>query len=89
MYSIWKIVNGEFQALSHWQNSDLVKVGFEKWNRITVEAKGENLAFYINGTLVAKITDGTYKSGRVGFWTKGKAGGGGEVLFDNLVIKGE
>lgn len=89
MYSIWKIVNGEFQALSHWQNSNLVKVGFEKWNKITVEAKGENLAFYINGTLVAKLSDGTYKSGRIGLWTKGKAGGGGAVLFDNLVIRAE
>lgn len=89
MFSIWKIVNGEFQALSHWQNSNLVKVGFEKWNKITVEAKGENLAFYINGTLVAKISDGTYKSGRIGLWTKGKAGGGGAVLFDNLVIRAE
>ncbi len=89
MYSVWKIVNGEFQALSHWQNSNLVKVGFEKWNKITVEAKGENLTFYINGTLVAKISDGTYKSGRIGLWTKGKAGGGGAVLFDNLVIRAE
>ncbi len=89
MYSIWKIVNGEFQAISHWENSDLVKVGYEKWNKIAVEAKGDTLSFFINGNLVAKISDGTYKSGRIGLWTKGKAGGGGAVLFDNLVIKGE
>jgi tetratricopeptide (TPR) repeat protein len=89
MFSIWKIVNGEFQALSHWENSNLVKVGFEKWNKIAVEARGEILTFYINGTQVAKISDGTYRSGRIGLWTKGKAGGGGEVLFDNLLVNGE
>ncbi len=89
MFSIWKIVNGEFQALSHWQNSEIVKVGFEKWNNITIDAKGANLSFYINGNLVAKISDETYKSGRIGLWTKGKAGGGGVVLFDNFVIRAE
>lgn len=89
MFSIWKIVNGEFQALSHWQNSSIIKVGFEKWNSITVEAKGVNFSFYINGNLVAQISDETFKSGRIGLWTKGKAGGGGEVLFDNLAIKAE
>lgn len=89
MFSVWKIVNGEFQALSHWQNSNVVKVGFEKWNSIMVEAKGANFFFYINGNLVAQISDETFKSGRMGLWTKGKAGGGGEVLFDNLVLKAD
>ncbi|MGQ9618943.1 MAG: family 16 glycoside hydrolase [Candidatus Aminicenantia bacterium] len=89
MFSIWKIVNEELQALSHWQNSELVKVSFEKWNSIAVEAKGANLSFYINGNLVAQISDDTYKSGRIGLWTKGKAGGGGEVVFDNLKVGAE
>ncbi len=89
MFSIWKIVNGEFQALSHWRNSEIVKVGFEKWNNIMIDAKATNLSFYINGNLIAKISDETYKSGRIGLWTKGKAGGGGVVLFDNFVIRAE
>ncbi|HRQ32290.1 MAG TPA: DUF1080 domain-containing protein [Anaerolineales bacterium] len=65
-FSIWKYPSrGAEVALKDWTaSSAIVKNG---WNTLTVTANGSNFKFYINGKLVAKVADPSFRTGQVGF----------------------
>lgn len=64
-FSIWEYTSGGTEvALKGWTASAaIVKNG---WNTLKVVAVGSSLKFYINGTLVASVTDTTLQTGQVG-----------------------
>lgn len=52
-------------------------------NRLEIRVKGADLAFYVNGQFLTRITDTeNYRRGRVGFYTSDVA----DVAFDDLEI---
>ena len=67
-FSVWEMTEGDATPLQVWTPSDAIqRYG---WNTLKVVARGGNMAFYINDTLVFTGYDDTHTSGRVGisFW---------------------
>ena len=57
-----------------------------EFNRLAASCVGDQLAFYVNGTLVAEASDDRYTTGKVGFF--GATDDQGDVLlrFDNFTV---
>ena len=51
-------------------------------NSLQVKTEGAKLSFFVNTTLLAEVSDSTFRSGRVGLFV----GAGEQVAFDDLVI---
>lgn len=47
-----------------------VKVTNGVWQELRFDVSGDRLQGYLDGRLVVEATDGTYKAGRIGVWTK-------------------
>jgi len=47
-----------------------VSVPSGRWQTLRAEALGPRIRGFLNGKLVVEATDGTYRSGKVGLWTK-------------------
>lgn len=59
-----------------------VKVASGQWQELRLEVAGDRLRGFLNGQLVVEATDGTYKAGRVGLWTKADS----VTCFDDVVV---
>ena len=57
-----------------------IKVTKGAWQELRVDAKGSHIRGYLNGALVVDATDNTFKSGKVGLWTKADS----QTCFDNV-----
>lgn len=76
--NIYKYAGGQRSAL----NEGSAKVPSGKWQELRVEVKGNHIRGFLNGKLVVEATDDTYKSGRVGLWTKADS----VTCFDDVLI---
>lgn len=56
------------------------KVFSGRWQELRLEAEGTRLAGFLNGQRVVEATDGTFRSGRIGLWTKADS----VTCFDNV-----
>ncbi len=65
--------------------SPAVNTGNGQSNQITVIAQGSELYMYVNQQFVARTSDGTYTSGRIGVFTDSDASGA-EILFSNAQV---
>ncbi len=65
--------------------SPAVNTGNGQSNQITVIAQGSELYMYVNQQFVAKTSDATYTSGRIGVFTPSDASGA-EILFSNAQV---
>lgn len=70
--SIWK-GNAENNWVSLYSATFTDAIKPNQWNVLRVVVKGSQFTYYINGKLIATITDSTYKLGFVGLrtWTEG------------------
>jgi hypothetical protein len=74
--NIYKYVGGWRRAI---QESS-VKVPSGRWHELRVEVKGSHISGFLNGKLVVEATDDTFKSGKIGLWTKTDS----VTCFDNI-----
>lgn len=58
------------------------KVVAGQWHELRLEVSADRLRGFLNGQLVVEATDGTYKAGRVGLWTKADS----VTCFDDVVV---
>lgn len=58
------------------------KVAQGQWQELRLEIRGDKLRGFLNGQLVVEATDGTYKAGRIGLWTKADS----VTCFDDVVV---
>ncbi|MDP9251511.1 MAG: DUF1080 domain-containing protein, partial [Chloroflexota bacterium] len=58
------------------------KVTAGQWQELRLQISGDRLRGFLNGQLVVEATDGTYKAGRVGLWTKADS----VTCFDDVVV---
>lgn len=76
----------EWKRLKDWSTSKAIKVG--QTNKLTIEAEGGHLTFYINDEKLTTLENDTSLSGKVGLvvavFDKGTEA---TVHFDNLVIR--
>jgi hypothetical protein len=64
--NIYKYVGGWRRAIQEGS----VKVPSGTWQELRVEVKGNHIRGFLNGTQVVEATDDTFKSGKIGLWTK-------------------
>jgi len=86
-YGISKMVNGEESLLGNDQLivSDRIKTGTEA-NHLRADCVGDQLTLYVNGDMVADITDADLTSGDVGLIAGTFEQGGNDVRFDNFQV---
>jgi len=66
-------------------NSPAIKKNAGQTNLLTVIARGSNIYFYVNKQYVGSISDGTYKSGQIGFFAEDHTNPT-DVAFSNLQV---
>lgn len=64
--NIYKYVGGWRSAI---QESS-AKVPSGRWQELRVEVKGNHIRGFLNGKQVVETTDNTFKTGKIGLWTK-------------------
>lgn len=67
--------------------SQYINTAMGESNEITVVCNGDNLAFYVNGELLAEIEDDAFKAGDIGFRTTTTEDEPTKVGFRGLFIK--
>jgi len=65
-YSVFKVTGGIGYSLVSWRTSSAVKTG-SAWNILKTSVCGSSMYFYINGILVAQVTNSSYSTGKAGF----------------------
>jgi len=78
-------IGDEFKELISPRWSGAIRRGGEV-NRLRVVAQGSHFAFYINGELVATLTDDTLQRGGIGLASGNYSRAGMVSAFDNLVV---
>ncbi|MGQ9626228.1 MAG: hypothetical protein ACUVV0_04900 [Anaerolineae bacterium] len=84
-YLLSKFVNGQWENLVDWTESEHIKKGHST-NFLKVSCLGPRISVYVNGELLAEVEDSTFQQGDIGFF----AGTFGEpqvhISFDNLKV---
>jgi len=84
-YSSIRIGRGsDVAALVDWKPSKAIHTGIDR-NTVQAVCLDHQLAMYVNGTLVAQVTDDTYRSGAVGLAVAAGANSV-DMAFDNLTL---
>jgi hypothetical protein len=78
-FRFYKVVNGNRKQLA----SAKVKVPGKVWHSIKVKNIGNRVQCWLDGKLYLDLTDDTFKSGKVGLWTKADA----VTYFDDFKIE--
>lgn len=84
-YGIFKATDRALTPLVNWQISDAINVGPNE-NELRAVCMGDYLAFYVNDTFVADVTDSTYSEGQVGLAASSANRLGLDVQFDDLTV---
>ncbi len=78
-FRVYKVVRGVRKMLA----SVRLKITSGQWHRIDIENTGDEIKCYYDGKLYLHVRDSTFKSGKIGLWTKADA----VTYFDNLVVE--
>lgn len=66
-FRFYKVVNGERGLMP----GPSIPIPSGVWHEMAVECKGNQIQCYLNGVqVIPTITDNSFRSGKVGFWTK-------------------
>ena len=76
--------DGAWTALQNWTSQGAIATG-SATNRLRVRCQGAQLAVYVNGALVAMVSDAAFSSGYVGLCA---SGAGMEARFDQVLDPG-
>lgn len=80
-FRLYKVVDGKRLQLA--TTKDDVRIPAGEWHSIKITALGEQIACLLDGKVLLKARDDTFKeAGKVGLWTKADA----QTSFDNLTI---
>ena len=86
-FSIWRMEGGTETALVGWTTSSAINK--DAWNVLKVVFSGSTLRFYINGTLVANISDSLYNKGYLGIgFYRDLESTGNRLLIDYAKLTG-
>jgi hypothetical protein len=71
-YRFYRMDNGEFTSLINWTSSPTIKNGRNQNNILGIKAQDFKLQLYINGIMVAELSDASYSSGYFGLVIRSK-----------------
>ena len=80
-FRVYKVVNGNRKQMK----SATVDIPSNVWHTIKVKNVGDHIQCWYDGKLYLEVTDNTFKSGKVGLWTKADA----VTSFDDFTISTE
>ena len=80
-----KYVGGRWLTLVDWRASPAIRPAGQD-NFLRVSCLGENLAVFVNGSLLANIQDDSFRQGDIGFFAGSYQKPGVQASFDDLVI---
>jgi hypothetical protein len=72
--------------LDDWTYHEAIIAGTNSTNRLRVQARGDQLDFYVNGELLQEVTDGAYSAGDIALDAGTFGQPGLRVTFDNVVL---
>jgi hypothetical protein len=77
-FRLYRMVDGRRLQFA----SAKVKVDSGRWHTLRVVAKGDYIVCYFNGKPLIDARDATYKTGKIGLWTKADS----VIAFDDLTV---
>jgi len=80
-FRVYKVVNGRRIQLQ----SARIPLRAGKWYIMKIENEGNRIVCFLDGKKYLEVRDDTFKSGKIGLWTKADA----VTAFDNLRVKEE
>jgi len=83
-YSLWKLVDNEWEALLDWTETDALQTDAEAINRLSVLTEGSQITLLANDVALAQVEDDTFATGSVGLMVGTFDEIGVDVAFDNL-----
>ena len=78
-FRVYKVVNGNRLQM----NSARLKVTTNEWHTINIINRKDRIQCYYDGRLYLEVADDTFKSGKIGLWTKADA----VTYFDDLEVR--
>lgn len=69
-----------------WFESPVINQG-NATNKLSVQAEGQNLIFFVNDQEVGRVTDDAFSSGDIGLMVRTLGVGGVQVQFDNFTVE--
>ena len=78
-YRVYKVVNGRRMQLGDAEATAPAGV----WHTLRVVQQGDRIQCYLNGKLHLDVKDDTFKSGKIGLWTKADS----QTRFAGLEVK--
>jgi hypothetical protein len=85
-YTLWEMVDGEWNELIPWTDAEAILGGEGEVNRLGVLAEGALITLLVNDTPLAQYTDDTFASGNIALAAGTFDEGGVEVEFDNVEV---
>lgn len=83
-YSLFKRLDGQWETLVSWTQSDALNTGSSALNRLSVLAEGSQITLYANSTPLATVEDDAFATGSIGLAAGTFDEAGLEVSFDNF-----
>jgi len=85
-YKLQRLVDGEWEQIIKWTQSDAINTGEESENRLGLLAVGSRIVLLVNDEVLDEVEDDTFDTGTVALAAGTFDEGGVEVAFDNLSI---
>jgi len=86
-YSLDLYKQNDRQALIDWTDSPAINGPGQK-NHLRVEAVGDRIRLFVNGTLLDEISDDTWTTGKLALAVNTFSKGDTTFTFDNLIVRG-
>ena len=85
-FSLWKLVDDEWESVLGWTDSDVLEIGEGAENRLGVLAEGSSLTLLANDEVLAELEDDSFADGSLGLFVGAFEEGDVEVGFDNFAV---
>lgn len=84
-YVLVRYVDGQWQPIVDWTETQVIQQG-RSLNRLRVDAVGSTIRLYVNGQLLASVTDATFRRGDIALVAGTGEAAGTHIAFDNLRV---
>jgi hypothetical protein len=85
-YSLWKQVDGAWENMIDWTQSDVLNSGAGSSNRLGILAEGDQITLIANNVGLQQMTDASHSEGQIGLIVGSFNEGGLEIAFDNFAL---
>ena len=86
MYRVYRMDEGEFNAIQSWTSNEKINAGPNKINRIGVKILGSKFQLFVNGSIISEFYDDTYSSGLFGLMIRSDGTSGFQVFVDEIAF---